>query len=163
MAKRQHAATPALNALIKANIAHTVHHFKAGTTNFGAQAAQELNLPETQVFKTLIVEPSGKSTSGLAVACLPVANSLNLKAMAKALGASKATMADPHQAQLSTGYIPGGISPFGQKRRLPTVLDSHALDFERIYVSGGKRGLDIGLAPQDFLKVLDAKVADIIA
>ncbi|AZA09809.1 Cys-tRNA(Pro)/Cys-tRNA(Cys) deacylase YbaK [Corynebacterium pseudopelargi] len=147
--------------LIAANVEHTVHQFEAGKNNFGSQAAQELGLPETQVFKTLVVELSGKTTSGLAVACVPVANSLNLKAVAKALGASKATMADPHKAQLSTGYIPGGISPFGQKRQLPTLLDSHALDFDRIYVSGGKRGLDIGLAPQDLLKVLSAKLAPI--
>lgn len=109
------------------------------------------------MFKTLLVDTG----AGLAVAVVPVAGMLDLKAMATALGVKRVAMADPAAAQRSSGYVVGGISPVGQKRALPTVVDESAELFDVVYVSGGRRGLDIGLSPADLVRVTDAVLADI--
>ena len=128
---------------------------------FGREAAESLGLPFDQVFKTLVVDlDDGR---GLAVAVLPVSCLLSMKLVAAALGAKRATMADQRAAERSSGYVVGGISPLGQKRLLPTVLDESAELFDEIYVSGGRRGLDIAVAPADLIDLLRAVVAPITA
>ena len=135
---------------------HAYEH-DPGAPSFGLAAAEVLGLPPEQVFKTLLVDTG----AGLAVAIVPVAGQLDLKAMASALGAKRVTMADPAAAQRSSGYVVGGISPIGQKRALPTVVDESAELFDVVYVSGGRRGLDVGLSPTDLVRVTHAVVADI--
>src|SRR5690606_6614072 len=121
-------------------------------------------LDPDQVFKTLLVSyDDGSGRTAQAVAVVPVSGKLSLKAMGGALGTKKIEMCDPKLAERITGYVVGGISPFGQRKRLPTVLDELALLFDTIYVSGGKRGLDVGVAPDDLVRVLDATVAYIAA
>ena len=109
------------------------------------------------MFKTLLV----RTDAGLAVGVVPVDRQLDLKAVATALGAKKAVMADPVEAERVTGYVVGGISPVGQRRALPTVLDASALDLDRVYVSGGRRGLDLSLAPADLVRATGATTAAI--
>ena len=153
--------TPAVRELEAAGVAFTVHEYPRGESlrDFGVEAAEKLGLDPDQVFKTLLVTVDG----GQAVAIVPVSGKLSLKSFGKALGAKHVHMCDPDVAERITGYVRGGISPFGQKRRLPTVIDEIATLFEKVYVSGGKRGLDIGLAPDDLIRVLEAEVADITA
>lgn len=153
--------TPAILELEAAQIAFSVHEYERGDTlhDFGAEAADKLGLDPDQVFKTLLVTADGEQ----AVAIVPVSGKLALKAVGRALGAKRVEMCDPAVAERITGYVRGGISPFGQKRRLPTVIDELALAFDRIYVSGGKRGLDIAVAPDDLVGLLEATVADIAA
>ena len=151
--------TPATVALTAAGVAFTQHAYEHDPTarSFGLEAAEVLGLPPEQVFKTLVVDTG----AGLAVAVVPVAGQLDLKAMATAVGAKRVTLADPAAAQRSSGYVVGGISPVGQKRPLPTVVDESAELFDVVYVSGGRRGLDLGLSPADLVRVTGAKVADI--
>jgi Cys-tRNA(Pro)/Cys-tRNA(Cys) deacylase len=151
--------TPAINQLEEAGVAFTVHEYERGESlrDFGLEAAEKLGLDPEQVFKTLLVTVEG----GHAVAIVPVSGKLSLKLVGRALGAKHVEMCDPDVAERVTGYVRGGISPFGQKKRLATVIDEIATLFERVYVSGGKRGLDIGVAPDDLIRVLDATVADI--
>jgi Cys-tRNA(Pro)/Cys-tRNA(Cys) deacylase len=153
--------TPALVQLDAAGVPYTIHEYERGETlrDFGVEAAEKLGLDPDQVFKTLLVTADGTQ----AVAIVPVSGKVSLKSMGKALGAKKVDMCDPAVAERLTGYVVGGISPFGQKRRLPTVLDELATLFDKVYVSGGRRGLDIGVAPDDLIRVLDAQVADIAA
>ncbi len=159
------AATPAIAALIKADVLHEVlaYHHDARAESFGEEAVAALagrhGVVADQIFKTLIVA----GPSGLAVAVLPVPCKLSLKAAAAALGWSKAAMADRAAAERSTGYVLGGISPLGQRRRLPTVLDSSALQFDRVLCSAGKRGSDVALDPRDLARLTAAVVADIRA
>ena len=151
--------TPATVALSRAGIAFTVRAYDhdPAAESYGLEAAAALGVEPERVFKTLLVSADGV----LAVGIVPVAGQLDLKAVAAALGAKKAVMADPAVAERTTGYVVGGISPVGQRKRLPTVLDSSAERFETILVSGGKRGLDLELSPVDLVAVTAATVAPI--
>jgi len=151
--------TPATVALTAAGIPFTPHAYEhdAANTNFGLEAAAALQLDPEQVFKTLLADVDGVLT----VAIVPVTGKLDLKALASAVGGKKAEMADPKVAERKTGYVVGGISPIGQKTRHTTVLDETAELFDTIFVSGGKRGFDIELAPADLLAVTGGVVAAI--
>lgn len=161
VARQNRTVTPAINELEAAGVAFTVHEYERGESlhDFGIEAAEKLGLDPDQVFKTLLVTVDG----GQAVAIVPVSGKVGLKAVGKALGTKRVEMCDPVIAERITGYVRGGISPFGQKKRLPTVIDELAMLFDTIYVSGGKRGLDLGVAPDDLVRLLDATVADIAA
>ena len=152
-------ATPATVALTAAGIEFTAHSYvhDPGTTNYGLEAATALSLDPEQVFKTLLAELDG----ALVVAIVPVTGTLDLKALAAALGGKKAEMADPRLAERRTGYIVGGISPIGQKNAHMIVFDETAELFDTIFVSGGRRGLDIELAPADLVAVTAARIAPI--
>jgi Cys-tRNA(Pro)/Cys-tRNA(Cys) deacylase len=152
--------TPAVEAARAAGIEHEVleyEHDPRAEDGYGLEAARVLGLAAERIFKTLVASIDGR----LAVAVVPVAARLDLKALAAALGGRKAEMAQPAEAQRATGYVIGGISPLGQRRRLPTVLDVSAEAFDRIYVSAGRRGLEIALAPADLARLTEAKVAAI--
>ena len=152
--------TPAVTAAKRAGIDFEVLEYDAGDSSepWGVGAAQALGIAPERVFKTLVVDLPGRS---LAIAIVPVAARLDLKAVASALGAKRAAMADPVAAERATGYVRGGISPLGQRRRLPCAIDESALRFERIHVSGGRRGLEIGFAPGDLVSLTVAVVARI--
>lgn len=159
------AATPAIAALVAAQVPHEVLRYRHDSRrhSFGAEAVEQLAtgagvLPE-QIFKTLILAVPG----GLAVAVLPVPATLSLKAAAAALGMTKAAMAEPAAAQRATGYVVGGISPFGQRRVLPTVVDCSALGFETVLCSAGQRGWDVAVTPADLIRLTAAVTADIRA
>ncbi len=151
--------TPATVALTAAGIPFTPHAYEhdAANTNFGLEAAAALQLDPEQVFKTLLADVDGVLT----VAIVPVTGKLDLKALASAVGGKKAEMADPKVAERKTGYVVGGISPIGQKTRHTTVLDETAELFDTIFVSGGKRGFDIELAPANLLAITGGVVAAI--
>lgn len=152
--------TPALVALTAAGVEHTVHsydHDPRSGTGYGLEAVEALGLPADQVLKTLLAEVDGT----VIVAVVPVTTSLDLKALAAAVGGKRATMADPTTAQRATGYVVGGISPLGQRTKHPTVVDRSVTDHDTVYVSGGRRGLDVGLSPQDLVRMTAATVAPI--
>ena len=155
------AVTPAVAALDAAGIPHTIHEYERGEDlrDFGREAAEQLGLDHDQVFKTLVVVADDE----LVVAVVPVSCQLSMKRVAAAVGAKKAVMCEPARAERSSGYIVGGISPIGQRKPLRTVVDESAELFDVVYVSGGKRGMDIGLAPHDLVAVIDAIVAPITA
>ncbi len=152
-------ATPATKALIAAGVAFTEHEYAhdPATRNFGLEAADALGLDPEQVFKTLLADVDGE----LVVGIVPVGGHLDLGALARAVGGKRAAMADPAVAQRRTGYVLGGISPIGQRTAHPTVLDETAELFDTIYVSGGRRGFDLGLAPGDLIAITGATVAAI--
>lgn len=153
--------TPAVRALDAAGISYTIHEYDRGDDvhDFGREAAQALGLSVDEVFKTLVVDADGE----LVVAVVPVGCQLSMKRIAAAVGAKRALMCEPSRAERSSGYVVGGISPVGQRRALRTVVDETVELFDTVYVSGGRRGMDIGLAPADLLAVLDAVVAPIVA
>ena len=151
--------TPATAALAAAGVPFVLHPYThdPSAASYGSEAAEALGIDPSRVFKTLMVEVEGK----LAVGIVPVSGTLDLKAFAIALGAKKAAMADPAAAQRRTGYVLGGISPLGQRLPSPTVLDSSAVGLQTLLVSGGKRGLDIELAPADLIRLTQAVTAPI--
>lgn len=157
------AATPAIAALLAAEVPHEVLQYRHDprSESFGEEAVEELALVEgvepEQVFKTLVIA----LPKGLAVAVIPVPSKLSLKAAAAALGVPKATMAERAAAERSTGYVIGGISPFGQRKPLPTVVDASALRWDRVLCSAGKRGWDVALHPQDLIRLTNAVTADV--
>ena len=154
--------TPAIKAAQAAGVTVKAHPYRhdPNASSYGLEAAQALGLDPARVFKTLLVMQDGDPRR-LAVAVVPVAGQLDLKAMATACNAKKVEMADPTRAERVTGYVVGGISPLGQKRRLPTVIDVSAARFATVFVSGGRRGLDIEIAPDDLVRLCQAQVAAI--
>ncbi|MFH7766129.1 Cys-tRNA(Pro) deacylase [Acinetobacter sp. BSP-28] len=152
--------TPACKILKSNKIEFSIHEYEhdANAKSFGLEAAEKLGLSVEEVFKTLLVTDD----KNYFVAVLPVNHQLNLKKVAAAVGCKKLQMADPKNAERLTGYLVGGISPVGQEKRLKTVIDATAQDLPKIYVSGGKRGLDIGVKPQDLAQVLGAQFVDVL-
>lgn len=161
MAKKTRTAggTPATVALAAAGIAYEVRAYEHDprATSYGLEAAEALGVDPARVFKTLLASLDGR----LVVGIVPVSGQLDLKALARALGGSKAVMAEVAAAERATGYVAGGISPIGQKRAHPTVLDESALDHDTILVSGGRRGFDLELAPDDLVAATGAVTATI--
>ncbi|MFT5721239.1 MAG: Cys-tRNA(Pro)/Cys-tRNA(Cys) deacylase [Motiliproteus sp.] len=154
--------TPAIDCLKRAKIAYQLHsyHPDPGARSYGNEAAEALGIAPEQVFKTLMVSLDGDPKK-LAVGLVPVSGSLDLKALGALLGSKKIVMADPLEAQRATGYLLGGISPLGQKKRLPLILDQSAQALTRLFVSGGKRGLEIELCPADLLRLTSGRYGDI--
>jgi len=157
--KNESTGTPATVALLTAGINFMPHLYDHDPTNtdYGHEAATVLGLDPERVFKTLLADIDGH----LAVAIVPVTGKLDLRALAATIGGKKAVMADPAVAERKTGYVVGGISPIGQKTALPTVLDETAEMFDSIFVSGGRRGFDIELAPRDLLRITEGRIAAI--
>jgi len=161
---RSKAATPATASLQAAGVEFRVHEFDhvPGARNYGLVAAEALSIDPDQVFKTLLAQLGGqRDGESIAVGIVPVSGQLSLKELAAAIHAKRAEMCDPVVAERVTGYVVGGISPFGQKKLLPTVIDEMCLLYDTIFVSGGKRGLDIEIAPADLVSLLSAVVAPI--
>jgi Cys-tRNA(Pro)/Cys-tRNA(Cys) deacylase len=159
MAKKNLVGTPATATLASLGVRFTPHPYehRPGTSGYGVEAAEALGVDGYRVFKTLLADADGM----LVVAIVPVTGQLDLKTLATAVGAKRASMAEPALAERKTGYVVGGISPIGQRTRLRTVLDESALGFPTIFVSGGRRGFDIELAPADLISVTGAVLAAI--
>ncbi|MBJ7907242.1 Cys-tRNA(Pro) deacylase [Streptomyces sp. DSM 110735] len=157
--KQQSGGTPATVALTSAGVEHTVHSYNHDPSHpsYGEEAAEAMGVSPERVFKTLVAEVDG----ALTVAVVPVSGSLDLKALASAVGGKRAAMADPALAERTTGYVRGGISPLGQRKRLPTVLDASAEDHTTICVSAGRRGLEVELAPKALAELTSAVLAPI--
>jgi Cys-tRNA(Pro)/Cys-tRNA(Cys) deacylase len=151
--------TTATAALERAGIPFTVHEYVHDRRHesYGREAAQALGVSAERVFKTLVAEVDG----ALVVGVVPVDGQLDLKALAGACGGKRAAMAQVTAAERATGYVTGGISPIGQRKRLPVVLDASAMDFATVFCSGGRRGLEIEIAPGDLVRAADATVASI--
>lgn len=151
--------TPAITLLEKQKVDFQVLSYEhdANVSHYGSEAVEKLNVSAEQVFKTLVLKTNDNA---LIVAVTPVNQQADLKLLAKALGCKKVTMAEQQQVQNSTGYLLGGVSPLGQKKRLPTYIHQSACQFQQIYVSAGKRGLELALQPQDLANLCQAKFAD---
>ena len=158
MAKKA-AGTPATVLLTAQRVAHELHPYEVSpdAPNYGALVAAALGVEPARLFKTLIAEVDG----GLTVAVVPVTGDLDLKALAAAAGGKRAALADRAAAERSSGYVRGGISPLGQRKRLPTVIDESARTLDRMYVSAGRRGLQVSLAPADLIRLTGAATAKI--
>ncbi|WP_069172400.1 Cys-tRNA(Pro) deacylase [Streptomyces griseus] len=158
-AKKQSGGTPATVALTAAGTPFTVHSYDhdPSSPSYGEEAAEALGVAPDRVFKTLVADVDGE----LVVAVVPVAGSLDLKALASAVGGKRAAMADPAAAERTTGYVRGGISPLGQRKRLRTVLDASADTHPTICVSAGRRGLEVELTPTDLATLTQAVLAPI--
>ncbi|WP_034269260.1 Cys-tRNA(Pro) deacylase [Actinospica robiniae] len=156
---RTAAGTPATVALTKAQIPFVTHEYPhdPAAASYGTEAAEAMGVDPARVFKTLVADVDGRLT----VAVVPVSGSLDLKALAGAVGGKKAAMADPAAAERSSGYVLGGISPLGQRRPLPTVVDASALAFETVFCSAGRRGLEVELAPAELVRLTSAVTAPI--
>lgn len=152
--------TPGINAAKKAQITYKVHEYTHDPNNesFGSEAASKLGIPEEQVFKTLVL---AYADNKLAVAVVPVSSMVNLKRFAKALKVKKASMAAATDVERTTGYVLGGVSPLGQKKKLTTIIDSSAIQHDTIFVSAGRRGLSIQLKPQDLFSITNGIFEDI--
>lgn len=152
--------TPGINVAKKAKITHKVVEYShdPASESYGSEAAEKMAIPENRVFKTLVVNLDNKS---LAVAVLPVSQMLSMKLIAKACGAKKAVMADKTVVERTTGYVLGGVSPLGQKKRLKTIIDSSAENHSSIFVSAGRRGLEIELAATDLKTLTSGIFSDI--
>ena len=149
------AATPAVEVLVRSGTAHSLHEYTHDpAAPYGQEAAEAVGADPDRVFKTLVTTFEG----GLAVAVIPVSTELDLKSMAGALGVKKVTMAEPAMAERATGYVVGGISPLGQKRRLPTIVDESASLWPTVFVSGGRCGLEIELTPADLVDLTGASL-----
>lgn len=154
--------TPAIKQLQQHKVPYTLHSYDhdQSAESYGLEAVQKLGLAPEQVFKTLVVKTNDND---FVVGIVPVSNTLNLKAIASIVGSKKATMADKKQVQSMSGYVIGGVSPLGQKKPLKTVIDNSAFDHQTIYVSAGKRGLDVELSPIDLKTLCNATCATITA
>ncbi|MFE9447698.1 Cys-tRNA(Pro) deacylase [Streptomyces sp. NPDC006739] len=157
--KQQSGGTPATAALAAAGVSFTIHSYDHDPSHpsYGEEAAEAIGVAPERVFKTLVADVDGTLT----VAVVPVAGSLDLKALASAVGGKRAAMADPALAERTTGYVRGGISPLGQRKKLPTVLDASAGAHGTVCVSAGRRGLEVELSPEDLAKLTEAVVAPI--
>lgn len=151
--------TRATELLSRRGVSHSVHRYEHDPRHpsYGLEASEAMGVPPGRVFKTLVADVDG----ALTVAVVPVAGSLDLKALAAAVGGKKAAMADPAAAERASGYVTGGISPLGLRRVMPVVIDSSALACETVFCSGGQRGLEIELAPADLVSAAGARVAAI--
>ena len=152
--------TPGINIAKKAKISYTIHEYShdPASESYGYEAAEKMGVAEERVFKTLVVS---LDNTELAVAVVPVSSMLNMKLIAKAAGAKKAGMAAAADVERSTGYVLGGVSPLGQKKRLKTIIDASAASFPSIYVSAGRRGLEIELSPNDLKNLTNGTFAAI--
>ena len=159
MAKKAATGTPATVLLTAQRVPHTLHPYDVSpdAPNYGALVAEALGVPLERVFKTLVAEVDGR----LVVGVVPVSGDLDLKALAQAAGGKKAALADRAAAERSSGYVRGGISPLGQRRPLPTVVDDSVLALDHMLVSAGRRGLQVAVAPADLIRLTDAVVAKI--
>jgi Cys-tRNA(Pro)/Cys-tRNA(Cys) deacylase len=153
--------TPATALLAKGRVEHTVHPYEHDprASSYGLEAAAALGVEPGRLFKTLVAAVDGR----LAVGVVPVSGSLDLKALAAALGGKRAAMAEPAAAERATGYVTGGISPLGHRQRLPVVVDASAAGWPTVFVSAGRRGLQVELAPADLVRLAGATVAPIAA
>jgi Cys-tRNA(Pro)/Cys-tRNA(Cys) deacylase len=155
----KHGGTRATQQLARSGIAHTVHRYDHDPRHpsYGQEASEALGVPPERVFKTLVADVDG----ALTVAVVPVAGSLDLKALAAAVGGKRAVMAEPAAAERATGYVTGGITSLGLRKRLPVVIDSSALGCATVFCSAGQRGVEIELAPADLVSAAGARVAPI--
>jgi len=153
--------TPAIIFLKNKKVSFDIHQYQheANAPSFGIEAAQKLGIEQQQVFKTIVLETDQKQ---LVVAIIPVDNQVNLKKLAKACKVKKVIMADKTKVQASTGYILGGVSPLGQKKRLPTFINKSALDHKKVYISAGRRGLEVSLDANDLSQLLQAQFTDLV-
>ena len=159
MARKSGGGTPATVALDRAGVPYTLHPYAHDpqSSHFGDEAAAALGVDRSRIFKTLVADAGGE----LVVAVVPVAAQLDLKALATVVGTKRAALADPAAASRTTGYVVGGISPLGQRARLRTLLDDSAERFDTIFVSAGKRGLQVELAPADLVRLTGAELASL--